>query len=533
MPATFSINIGTQFESYRKPDILSVLKDIPDNTNKQITPRDIRDAFLSTWASSPFKQTQSSLGIEYIGIDSGNPSDRDIKQKILLGKRSFGNLDILSSALLSDTAADIFIYNTKLDSATQSNTTVAFLAGTNSALHTYAPYIQASSGTNSIGFELRNPSIDRGPIAVYSSTGRVAINGILFPTVAENTAGAANGKILRYYGSFPNGYLKWDDSNVSSAELGAPGSVFNIYGGTVSLNGYELEFVNPALVPSAVGGVPSGFSFSSTSFNGNKWPIVEVLRKLLYPYTPPVLSLTATNRTTGTKYAEVGTSPIVDLKWNLAIYPRTSSEYVNDYVLAYTYSGTTTQVKSGLSFSGLPGKTFSGTASNTPAISPIPSSPTRLTYIFSVTDVPGITASSYIPPAYFGFTHSATASIEYVYPIYYGFTSSAITNSTTFTSTIPSLSKHIAPHPGASSSVYLSYTGEGYMYFIYHSSFAAISSPSSIKDPNGFNLFDKGTPIYSSFGSSAMPGLTFSGYVVWRTTAQCAYAGDGKFEFKF
>ena len=31
MPATYSINVGTQLEAYRKTDIISVLKDIPDN----------------------------------------------------------------------------------------------------------------------------------------------------------------------------------------------------------------------------------------------------------------------------------------------------------------------------------------------------------------------------------------------------------------------------------------------------------------------------------------------------------------------
>jgi len=113
MPVTYSINIGTSLEAYRKPDLISVLKDIPDNTHKLISPRDIRDAFLSTWANSPFKQTKNISGIEYIGIDSGNPADRDIKQKIFLGKRSYANLDIMSDSMLSSKSADIYIYNTK------------------------------------------------------------------------------------------------------------------------------------------------------------------------------------------------------------------------------------------------------------------------------------------------------------------------------------------------------------------------------------------------------------------------------------
>ena len=36
MSATYSVNIGTQFETSRK-DILSVLKQLPDNTNKTLS----------------------------------------------------------------------------------------------------------------------------------------------------------------------------------------------------------------------------------------------------------------------------------------------------------------------------------------------------------------------------------------------------------------------------------------------------------------------------------------------------------------
>ena len=210
MPATYSINVGTQLEAYRKTDIISVLKDIPDNTHKLISPRDIRDAFLSTWANSPFKQTKNTSGTEYIGIDSGNPVDRDIKQKIFLGKRSYANLDIMTDTLLSNNRADIYIYNTKPDSyLTQSSTKVAILAGTNSSLFLTAPYIESKIVNNTNHLEFRNPSLTNGPISIYSSTGRVAVNGILFPTVAETAAKQSTDIILKYSGSYPNGYLKW------------------------------------------------------------------------------------------------------------------------------------------------------------------------------------------------------------------------------------------------------------------------------------------------------------------------------------
>ena len=78
MPVTYSISVGLPTEALRKSDINSVLLDIPDNTQKLISPKDVRDAFLSTWANSAFKQTKGLSSLEYIGVDSGNPENRDI-----------------------------------------------------------------------------------------------------------------------------------------------------------------------------------------------------------------------------------------------------------------------------------------------------------------------------------------------------------------------------------------------------------------------------------------------------------------------
>lgn len=525
MPATFSINIGTQLEASSKADILSVLKDLPDNTHRLISPRDVRDAFLSTWSNSPFKQTTNISGIEYIGIDSGNPANRDIKEKILIGKRSYGNLDILNTNLLNS-KSDIFFYNTKPDNVTQSSTKVAFLAGTNSNLHYYAPYIESYQNNDSISLNFRNPSGDSGPINIWSNTGRVAINGILFPTIGENQSSATNGKILRYFGTFPNGYLKWDDTNITVAKIGTPGKQTDIYGGTVSLNGYELEFVSDSVVPNTVGGIPSGFSFSSTSFNGKKWPITEVLRKLLYPYTPPKLSVTVINRTTGTKYAEINTSPIVDLKWDMTIYPRTQSEYVSNYLITNKIgSGTTTPTSYfGMSFSGTPGKTFSGTASFTEVGQ---SSVISSQYILNISDVPNIGTASYFAGG-FGWSHSATASIEYIMPMYYGFSQTKMSdiNPITFDSFKAGLNKYIYPYPGLSSSYSLNYSGSGYLYFMYSNSFS--TNITMVKDPNGYIIYDSNDYINSilSFTNS-------SSYIIWSTGLTCSYTGTGKFEFKF
>jgi hypothetical protein len=544
MSVTYSVNIGTQFETSRK-DILSVLKDLPDNTHKLISPRDVRDAFLSTWANSPFKQTKTISGTEYIGLDSGNPADRDIKQKIFLGKRSFGNLDVLSNTLLNSTDSDIFIYNTKSDSSSQDSTKVSILAGTESSLYASAPYIESLYVSGKLNLNIVNPSLLQSPINIYSSNGRVAINGISFPTVAENSTGASNGKILRYVGTFPNGYLKWDDTNVTISQLGTPGTTTNIYGGTVSLNGYELEFVSNNLTPASVGGIPMGFSFPSTSFNGGKWPIVEVIRKLLYSKVSPKITIMATS-SSGTKYAELGRTSSVYINWNTTIYPRNADDYISDYLITKSVNGATTSSSYyGLSFSGLPGASFSGSANG--LVTGSYSLPTTEYYTFNATDIwkpTRVTYTSY--PT--GFSYSSTASLEFVYPIYYGIEVSPISNtSTSFDYVISNLSKHIAPYPGTGNSIKLNYSGTGYFYFIYQKS-TFTTNPYKIIDPNGFVIYESGLSDNGTFDGYSTTGISNAGgswvrtppgklgstWIVWRSEYPISYTSTtDKFEFRF
>lgn len=543
MSVTYSVNIGTQFETTRK-DILSVLKELPDNTHKLISPRDVRDAFLSTWATSPFKQTKTISGIEYIGLDSGNPADRDIKEKIFLGKRSYGNSDILSSNLLNNTDADIFIYNTKPDSSSQDSTKISILAGTNSSLYPSAPYIESKYESGKLNLNITNPSLLQSPINIYSNTGRVSINGISFPTVSENSSGASNGKILRYVGTFPNGYLTWDNTNVTISQLGTPGAVTNIYGGTVSLNGYELEFVEDNLTPSAVGGVPAGFSFSATSFSGGKWPIVEVLRKVLYSKVNPDINIYATS-SSGTKYAELGKTSSIFLKWDITIHPRNEDDYISDYLITRKLDTGSIIPTSyyGLSFSGLPGSSFSGSAN---LVTGSYSTPKTEYYAFNATDIwkpARVTYTSY--PT--GFSYSATASVEFVYPIYYGFNANAISNSSTsFDSVISNLQKYIAPYPGVDSSIKLNYNGSGYLYFIYQRSTFS-SDPIKIIDPNGFVIYDSSSLSNGAFNgvsstitnaggtwSRTPSGKLGGNWAVWRSEYICSYTSTtDKFEIKF
>ena len=504
MSATFSINIGQLTEATRKPDIFSVLNDIQDNTQKLISPRDVRDAVLSTWANTPFKVTTPNTlsNYEYIGIDSSDPSNRDIKQKILLGKRNFGGLDIMNTSLLNSDV-DIFLFNTKPDSATQSSTRLAILAGTKSSLYSSAPYIESkvNNGETAIDLNIVNPA-PNGAINLLSTSGRVSINGVIFPTMAETSGSASNGMILRYRGTYPNGYFKWEQPTISLNNIGTPGYATNIYGSTVSVNGYSLEFIDNDLTPETLGGVVIGSSFSQNSFyNGTgyqNWPVTEVLREILYPYVPPVLQISVINQATGTIYAEVGTTPSITLTYSITTYARNEAEKINPYSISST--------KIYGSFSGVPGSSTSSTY-NTSTFS---SSTASKSWGLS------ITAGTY--------SYVATASINFINPVYYGFTSSVLTND------YSSLYKSITPYPGLSNSITLPYNGAGYLYFVYPSSFTTISQ---IKDPNGFLIYDYLYPQYSGFTYSVQ-----GSYIVWRTKLECEYPGttssqNGDFKFIF
>jgi hypothetical protein len=530
MPATYSISVGTPTEALRKQDINSVLLDLPDNTQKLISPKDVRDAFVTTWANSAFKQTIGQASIEYLGIDSGNPNNRDIKQKIFIGKRNYAGLDIMNSTLLNDTNNDIYIYNTKSDTSSTQSTTIAILAGTNSSLHQYAPYIQSSvvNSGDALGLNFVNPSQFSGPINVYSNTGRVAINGILLPTISETSASASNGKILKYSGTYPNGVLRWAEPTVSIANIGSPGSVTNIYGSPINVNGYSLEFVDSSIVPSTVGGVAQGSSFSSGSYNGQDWPLSEVIRKILYPYVPPTLSLSVSIN--GVNYFTTGLTYSALFRYSII-------RYTNDI---YSYNITGTTYSSGLSFYGGVGSQLNATfSSNVYSNDSVTNnnlssnigylSGFTQSYVLNAKDVAFISDP-------FGFSHSFTASVKFVHPSFYGFNSSKITSSALLGSFINSSTRAAIPYLG-SQSFSFNYNGSGYLYFVVPNIYPLLSK---IKDPNGFIIHDSTLPTISTFtystysptGGNNLPTVPPS-YRIYRTIGTCSYIGSGNFEFIF
>lgn len=551
MSATYSINVGTITEALKKSDIYSALVDLPDNVQKKISPKDLRDAIFTSWASAAFKLTKpDSISTEYIGIDSSNPEDRDIKKKILLGKRSVGNLDVLSDTLLNVSDADIFFYNTKPESASQNQTKISILAGTDSNLFYTAPFISASySVANStINMDITNPSLAGGAINIYSSTGRVGINGVAFPTVAETNATASSGKILKYYGTYPNGFLRWSSPDVTTSVVGSTGSPTYIYGSSSYVNGYPLEFiVNGQVVPETIGGILQGDSFTSSSYYSTinstyqNWPIVEVMRKLIYPYIEPERTISVINNVTGTTYAEVGTTPSISLNFSIKTFARDSSEYIRDYYIvnSATYSNPTFSY-GGHSFSAVPGSTLNLVASGT-TYSGVTGS---IDYSLRV-------SNQWIAP--WGYSYSATASINFIQPMVSAFvgTSSldflvvdgniaqqvarAESLSCILTGITISSTRKIVPYPGLSQSVKFDVDGYGYLYFALPTTYGYIKY---VKDPNGFIIHDYNNFTYSAFtysGTVAIPSPYnyYGNYYLYRTIATCSYVGAGEFEFIF
>lgn len=503
MPTTYSINLGTVIETTRKTDIFKVLQDLPDNTQKLISPRDVRDAFLTTWANSSFKVTSpGALATEYIGLDSGDPSNRDIKQKILLGKRSVGNLDVMNNTLLSSTTADIFLFNTKSDSVSQASTKVSILAGTSSILHPYAPYFESFATGSNIDFNIHNPSLGGGAINIISTAGRVAINGIVFPTVAETTANASNGRILKYAGTYPNGYLIWADPTLTLTSIGSPTMSTELWGSPVTVNGVSLEFSDDSIVPVDVGGLTAGMSFSADSFYNSylgtysDWPMSEIIRRILYPYKLPVLQLSVSNN--GTKYIEAGLTTSLTFTYSIKSYARNSGEWIRDYIIRKSTQSSIPFIFYGASFSGSAGATISGSFQYSTM-----SSVGILTYSLHISTQSSPFATSSAYP--FGYTNVYVQdSIEVVNPILFGYSNVVPAVSGTaisdVNSVLSSMNRTILPYPGTNSTITIAATGSGYVYFMYPSNFT--TDPVRVLDPNGFVIHDSELFEYDFFHAS-------------------------------
>jgi hypothetical protein len=126
--------------------------------------------------------------------------------------------------------------------------------------------------------------------------------------------------------------------------------------------------------------------------------MTEVLRKILYPYIPPTLTISAINNVTGTTYAEVGTTPSVTLSAALTTYARDENEYISDYVIS-TSTTVAQLIYVGGSFSGNPGSsTVFNTSGDIFGATPSTLTPYTIDYTFAAANIwlpTTVTASSY------------------------------------------------------------------------------------------------------------------------------------------
>lgn len=526
MSATFSINIGSIIETTKKEDLFAALQDLPDNTQKMISPRDVRDAIFTDWSSAVFKLTKSgNSNTDYIGIDTSNPEDRDLKKKILIGKRRFGNDEILDSNIINNSDADVYFYNTKEDDLSQDSTKISILAGTNSSLHLLSPYIESKLNEDgAIDFNIVNPSTEGGNIDITSLGGSVFINGIRFPSIEENEAVDITGKILKYNGTYPNGRLVWADPEVSQTEIGSTSSPTNIYGSPVLLNGSSLEFVNDNLVPQTIGGINQGDSFPENSFNGQNWPLTEVLREMIYPYIEPSIDFNVTSNDTNTIYVEVGKTSSMNFTYSLTTYARESNEYIKNFFIKN--DETDEVILEGSEFNEDPGSvTFSsvdydlyyGQTGSVP-------------YTMYVSNIWSYTIST--PPNTTGFSYSSTSSVEVVSPVVCGIDNNIFTTSIEYVNlTQENFSDKYIGMVSSISEIGLSFQGKGYLYFLIPSYVPEIQT---IKDPNGFVVHDSTIPEYSAFTWSNITLSDMYGeYVAYRTNIKCGYDGVSNFILKF
>lgn len=484
--SNFKIGEGTIIESENLGNIYNALSALADNTRNDISPRDARDALLTFYAQCVFKVTKSD-SFEYIGIDTSNPKNRDIKAPILIGNRDSGGSAIMTNTRINSDS-DIFLYTTSSDSD-RVNTKISILAGEIEQGVQY-PYIEANkppnSNENNIDLNIINP---QGRIDINSGNGRVAINGIRFPktTMGDNI----DGKILKYFGVYPHGHLIWSDPVPNNTSIGGSGPT-NITGAPITINGLPGEFINDMEVCKKVGGIDSGDKFTPATYLPNtipsnpiyppnavtgNWGITSVLHKLLYPEMDPEIIKFEANP----KYIKAGSTETIEI--TLSIIPRHRNIGEIPTFIIYTGSDNTQGIVSGFIPIPTDGTQNPGAEHTTQSNSSISTTTTYKLYISTISTDP-----------------FKTITVEAVDPIYYGFYGVKIDNLTKFNDYVGSNPEEFLtsePTIGETFTEEIHFAGSGYL---------TIALPwqdkiSKIYDIHGILIFDRDDNPHPNFTS--------------------------------
>lgn len=401
MSSTYSSGYTFPIQTDKLSDILSVLQKIPDNFNNEIDPKDVRDGIFTNWENIIYKPTTiPSSDIEYVGIDKDS-----FVEKILIGpKKKPDGTYVLDDNLLSLGDGDIFFYTSKTSStATDLSTKLVLLAGTGSYYWSgeiVAPFIESKVVDNgSIGYSLDLDIINKsyvsdsgvptfsGHVNIESENGTVYINELRLPTTSQNSS-ATDNQVLTFRktsGPTPIYFAEWKDATASVA----PATVY---------------FTDLNEVPETIGGIVQGSTFSEVL-------IEDMMRRLLYPYISPIISLTI--------------DPVVE--FNQGVVGGVTQSYSLSVQTISTYSAT---------FNLVPGTTIT-----TPSFI-IPTNTTSATYgILSMPSISAISTSDYKSYKTSSYTMSVSDtsgnSVTYSFvmntslPFYYG------TMDTPYTASIP------------------------------------------------------------------------------------------------
>ncbi len=503
--STFSINIGsaTQTSGYELGGTSSdldntILYNLRDNLNGLITPESVRDAVFSLNVSYPFKETTTGL-VSYVGIDTLNPTSRDLKgRKLFFGKRAYSGtysytdpqtFNIMDSTLLGNDT-DIFFYNTKLDTVSNESTKLLLISGTGPATFQDSPLIQSQIVT---GLTQNSPSLDFiniGNISVKSDYGTVSINSINFPQVVNSPS---NLETLIFSGATgPTASTVWQQISFPPLSqiggfLGVTGSPINFFGTPVYMNDYPLEFTDSRMIPIDFNDLSIGSTFSQV-------PIVEMLKRIIFPYLPPEGQIQIVGQYAG-GYAEVGTFPSPTIQWT--IKKRTFDTQITS--LINMIPGAYPQI------TGTGEQTVVGSSTGI-VISPISATSTEFKIIVGDGTQSG----------------SASTTLTGIYPYFYGYSSlSTMTNVG-----LSSLTKNLSFKENKELDLY----GSGnYFYFIYDFNWGTLS-----------NIFDNyGVTCSASFSATSSiyssPTGLWAGkkFYVYKWSSPPTFTNSTLYDFNF
>lgn len=468
MAYTFSEYPATTYYAQNKTALQDVLQLLPDNTAKEITPRDVRDAVFSAWESTVFKYS-SVNNVEYIGFSRNEIKDK----KIFFGKKQISGSDIMSSSLLnfSTSETDIFLYNTKSDSNPSQDFRMGFLAGTNTSLFGSAPYIQStqvSGGNSYISLNLINPAT-YGTITIQSgSFASVVINDLYWPSTAQVASSiaspsASSGSDLFLVMSSPNN-LELKTYTSLGGNLGSVGGTTSILG-TTTLNGYGLEYTNPKPIVQSIGGVSVGTTF-------NNLPFQLLFDQILYPELGPFALMNITTPLSQNRTLERDHANPTSVAISYTLTKRT-----------FNITGTSliAQRPDGVFPINVSGPTLTGSGLTT--------SNNNYTYTVQNSDINANTQSGVftfsVVPNDGTYSFTASQTVEFVYPYIYSFsTTDYPLTQIDIDTLLGSTHTKIINSYGSQSIPLSNPTTPQYLYFMYPSNYGLLSE---ILDGNGFS----------------------------------------------